>query len=253
LELLGVQELVLPFDDERKIFGALRSVDLAKDEPLTVFIDYSSMSRMWYNSIIKFFHHSNHSGPVTVDLAYTVGKYSDVASYRNQSESDLSVQEILCVPGLEGTAMRLQRSIALVGLGFEKLPPFGVAEVLEADTLVGFIADAGAFPEYASVAEEINAEFLREYTRDVALMRLPLRSVETAYRALADFIAPHRQSANVILVPLGPKPHVLACLLLARRFAEVTCLYAKVLRRRAPIVEPASSLDIVGTRVEINV
>jgi len=65
---------------------------------------------------------------------------------------------------------------------------------------------------------------------------------------LAEVISPHRFEANLTLVPMGPKPHVLAAILLAMRFKEVNCL--RVGYRRQDPEDVGTTGDIVATRVE---
>ncbi|MFA6472503.1 MAG: hypothetical protein WCU00_10720, partial [Candidatus Latescibacterota bacterium] len=78
------------------------------------------------------------------------------------------------------------------------------------------------------------------------VLELPLASIEVCYRHLAETIAPHRPDGEITLVPMGPKPHVLASILIAMRFQEVACL--RVSFAPNPIdVKPTG--EIVATRV----
>lgn len=246
----GCNEHILSFDSEEAIFKLLSSANLPRDRVASVLIDYSSMSRMWYNSIIEFFNFGFDGQGARLTMGYTVGKYIDVPPIDNLKEADFAVEDVLCLPSLEGGGVRTRKSVALVGLGFEWVPPFGVVEALEPDTVYGFIAEPGAFPEYPGVAEARNETFINEYCRE-RLLRLPLRSVEAAYKGLGGVVAPHLGAANIIIVPMGPKPHVLASIVVASRFREVTCLYAKGTRHRPPEVKAASPMDIVVTCIEI--
>jgi len=79
-----------------------------------------------------------------------------------------------------------------------------------------------------------------------AVLEMPLASIESCYRHLAETIAPHRPDGEITLVPMGPKPHVLASILIAMRFQEVACL--RVSGAPNPInVWPTG--EIVATRV----
>ena len=78
------------------------------------------------------------------------------------------------------------------------------------------------------------------------LLLLPLVSVEAAYRNLAETIAPHRPDGEITLVPMGPKPHVLASIIVAIRFPEVACLRVTSSSGRVDVFPTG---DIVATRV----
>jgi hypothetical protein len=55
-------------------------------------------------------------------------------------------------------------------------------------------------------------------------------------------------ASNIILIPMGPKPHVLAAMLLCLRFEkEMTCL--RVRGKREPRVDVEAEGHIVATRV----
>ena len=58
--------------------------------------------------------------------------------------------------------------------------------------------------------------------RDV--MRLPIASVATTFRVLTEEIALLRKSHEVVLIPMGSKPQVLSCILLSKKFPDVSCL-----------------------------
>lgn len=249
-ERLGTHEIPIPHDQESLVFQSMSALDLPRDRPLEILVDYSSMSRTWFNAILNFFRFNEAHQPVFITFAYTVGEHQDLARSSWATETDFALDEVICLPGLEGGPMRMQSTVLVFGLGFEWSPPFGVCELIEPDVVHAFIADPGSFPEYGMAAEQRNAEFIREYVKS-SVVRLPLRSVEATYRTLAELVLPLHPEANVALVPVGPKPHVLACILLASRFREVTCLYAKGSRRRPIRVRAASPQDVVGTRVEL--
>ena len=80
-----------------------------------------------------------------------------------------------------------------------------------------------------------------------AVVDLPLNSVRTAFNVLSDMIAPHRAKAEIVIIPMGPKPHVLAAMLVAMRFEEVACLRVSAKRRNPEEVEATGR--VIGTRV----
>jgi hypothetical protein len=247
---IGVPQTMLAHDDERGVFEALNQIELPPKIPLEIFVDYSSMSRTWFNAILNYFKYGIDQRPVSLTFAYTVGEHQDLAQSSWGDETDFKIEEILCLPGLEGGPLRLHSTVAILGFGFEWIAPFSACEQLEPDLVYAFAADPGAFPDYGQAAIDRNSRFIAEYLRSKVL-RLPLRSVEKTFRALAELILPFRRNSNVVLVPMGPKPHVLSCILLASRFREVSCLYAKGSRSRPIRVRAAAPDDVVLTRVEL--
>jgi hypothetical protein len=98
-----------------------------------------------------------------------------------------------------------------------------VLDHLEADTVYAFLACNGARTDYIARTRKEN-EGLINHRKTVATLEMPLTSIESCYRRLAETIAPHRPDGEITLVPMGPKPHVLASILIAMRFPEVACL-----------------------------
>jgi len=249
--LLRCSEVQVAHDDERPLLDALRQMPFPPGGNLSILVDYSSMSRSWYSGVISFFRYLQIQSPVSLTFAYTVGEHQDLTQENWTERSNYSVEEIISLRGLEGGPLRPKSTVALLGLGFEWLAPISVCEQLEPDVVYPIVADPGAFPEYGPFAVARNREFLQDYTRNDNLVRAPIRSVATTYRLLAELVLPFRQDSNIVLVPMGPKPHVLASILLANRFRELSCLYVKG-ARKAPIrVRPAAPKDIVATRVEL--
>jgi hypothetical protein len=78
---------------------------------------------------------------------------------------------------------------------------------------------------------------------------LPISSVERSYSLLCELISPYLQDCDVTVVPMGPKPHVLASLLLCMRFEEIACLRVVTDRRRPFAVRPQGTFSV--TRVEV--
>jgi hypothetical protein len=119
-----------------------------------------------------------------------------------------------------------------------------VLDRLEADTVYTFLAIGGS-SEHIEKIRNNNKELINSH-KTKGNLELPLASVENCYRHLAETIAPHRPDGEITLVPMGPKPHILASILVAMRFQEVACL--RVSGAPAPQdVNPTG--DIVATRV----
>lgn len=244
----GGEICVLPRDDETKLFDLLRSIDLPDGG--RVLIDYSSMPRTWVNSVINFFKFSRHLRKLDLYFSYTVGNHVDAESFPDYPVSDYRVTSIECLSTLEGAAVRQRKTTAFVGLGFDWVSPFAVLETVEPDEVICFHANPGAFPHYGLIALQKNKQFLDEYAKE-KVISLPLRSVETVYRSLGEWISPIRSTRNVLLVPLGPKPHILGAILLANTFQDLTCLRIKGGRNQPLRVKAAAFADVVVTRVEL--
>lgn len=224
--------------NEKPIYEILHKHEQIFDKPLHILVDYSSMSRIWYTALLNWARFAAIANEVVIDFIYSMGKYG-------KFKEPMIIQEMVSIPGCEGRAYRLRESVAVFGLGFNGLASLYVLDQLEADTVYTFLASPGSSEEYFNRTREINKDLINNY-KTKAVLEMPLASIESCYRQLAETIAPHRPDGEITLVPMGPKPHVLASILIAMRFQEVACL--RVSGAPNPInVWPTG--EIVATRV----
>jgi hypothetical protein len=205
-------------------------------------VDCSSMSRLWYSGILNWARFGNSADETVIDFVYALGRYEE-------NNLPMVIEDMVTIPGCEGGALQSQQSLAIFGLGFNGWASLCILERLEADDVFAFIASPGASPDYPGRVRELNKDFLEEPRVKQHVFELPLRSVETTYRYLSELVTPHRFKDSVTLVPMGPKPHVLASMLVSMRFPEVSCMRVSAKRARPEKVEPTG--EIVAVRVVI--
>jgi len=227
-------------DDEECIYSILNEHLNGTVGSIRILVDYSSMSRIWYTAILNWSRLAVAGRDVVIDFIYAMGVYG-------QEKSPMVIRNMASIPGCEGRAFRLRDAVAVFGLGFHGLAALCVLDRLEVDTVYAFLASPGSSSEYVKRTEEINKDLIKDH-RTEAVFELPLASLATCYRFLADIIAPHRQDEEITLVPMGPKPHVLASILVAMRFQEVACLRVS---GTPDLLDIKAAGDIVVTRVVI--
>jgi len=207
-----------------------------------ILVDCSSMSRLWYSGILNWARYGNSAEETVVDFVYALGRYED-------EDLPMVIEDMVSIPGCEGGALQSQHSLAIFGLGFNGWASLSVLERLEADDIYAFIASPGASPDYPERVRKTNKDFLDEPRVKQHVLELPLKSVETSYRFLSELVAPHRLKDSVTLVPMGPKPHILASILVSMRFPEVSCMRVSAKRVRPEKVEPNG--EVVAVRVVV--
>jgi hypothetical protein len=205
------------------------------------------MSKFWYGGIFSFLKSQNRESDINVTFAYSVGEHQDRGLDDDPDVSNVVIQDIVYLPGFEGASLRLE-TMAIFGLGFDWAPPIAVFERIEPDSVFAFTADPGAFPDYNQIALKSNEQFIGDHVRQ-KLFAFPLRSVDITFRRVGEIFLPMLDKSNIILIPLGPKPHVLACLLLASKFQAVALLHAIVQRKRPERVRVSDPTDVVVTEV----
>lgn len=234
----NLEPIPLSASNEKPIYEMLHEHAQTVDRSLHILVDYSSMSRIWYAAVLNWSRFAASGKEVIIDFIYSMGRYDEY-------KKPMIIQEMVSIPGCEGRAYRLRESVAVFGLGFNGEAALCVLDQLEADTVYAFLASPGSSEEYVKKTREINKDLINNY-KTKPVLEMPLASIESCYRHIAETIAPHRPDGEITLVPMGPKPHVLASILVAMRFREVACL--RVSGAPNPInVWPTG--EIVSTRV----
>jgi hypothetical protein len=195
------------------------------------------MTRFWYAAILNWFRFREAGGQCDLDFAYCAGLYTgDIPT--------LQIDDILCIPGCEGNTASAGPSVALFGLGFDNNSVQCVLDDLEPDVVKTFIAGGAARVEYINKVKAANGQLLQQCG---ATLELPLESVATTLTCLGEVVVAYADEFNVSIIPLGPKPHVLASILLAMKFPRVAALH--VSGRRSPPWNALPGERVIGTRV----
>ncbi|WP_456980688.1 hypothetical protein [Luteimonas sp. A478] len=238
-------------DEEVEIFRILRD-EIPRFENVRVLIDYSSMPRKWINGIVNYFKLCETHRGVEAFFSYTPGRHVGRSELPSYPDSDYQVASVESLATLEGAAIRQRQTLAIVGLGFEWIAPFAACELIEPDEVRCFYGEPGSVPEYGQEALRVNAMFLEEFSRDDRPLPIPVNSVESVYRNLGELAAPALVDRNVSLIPLGPKTHILGCILISNRLRELTCVYVKGGRALPQQVEAVCDGEVVVTRVHFS-
>lgn len=230
----GVSPNILPHTDFSHAWGSVHHVWKGirqRKGPTRILVDYSSMSRIWYAALINYFRLTSIEEEVIIDFSYTPGAYS--SSYPNELQASV-VTEIVAIPGLEGLSGTRESSIAVLGLGFTPAAALGVLERLQPQLIFGFYADPAARKEYTDICMASNQRLIH---LSKFLLPLPLQSVSASYRRLCEAIIPFLSTQQITFIPMGPKPHVLASMLVGCKFRQVACMYAQLARRDVSDIE----------------
>ena len=205
-------------DDDKLIFGVLDDVASADQEgPLRILVDYSVMTRAWYGAVLTWARFASLSRNIEIDFIYASGKYEG-------NFGPLAISDIISLPGFEGTSGGFRRTTAIFGLGYDKYATLAVYDRIEPDRVYCCIAQRYPDDEASLKALEENNVLVESSAR---VIKLPLIDVASAFRLLADQILGMDRTTHIVIVPMGPKTHVLVTLLVALRMPWITCLHAR--------------------------
>lgn len=225
--------------DEHCLADKLRQlIQVANGRPLRVLIDYSVMTRSWYASLLTWARFENYQSLIEFDFVYAYGRY--LAAF-----DPLAISEVVSIPGFEGISGGFRSTAAIFGLGYDKYATLAVYDRLEPDSVYCCIAQRfeedpnsqKVLLDNAVLLESANGTFF-----------LPLGDIASAFRLLAERVSLLGENNHIVLVPMGPKTHVLAALLVGLRMPWIACLHAKGTRVNPVQVEAAGDLSIARVR-----
>jgi hypothetical protein len=207
------------------------------DTPLRVLIDYTSMSRVWYSSILNIL--TKHIDiPSIIDFTYTNGYYHDV-------NLNVELGDLKIIPGCEGSALTKKDTAAIFMLGFDKNGPRRLFNTIDPSKCYGVIASPAASHEYVGKSIDENRQFIDHHLGGEAnLLHLPINSLSICYEQLLQVINPLLDKFNVTIIPFGPKPHILAAILCGMNHNSVTCMYSEYIRQTTSRVESRGEITI---------
>ncbi len=183
-----------------------------------VFIDYSSMSRTWYTHLLFLFKYIKLDVKVNIEciFGYVGGLYTQKSVHR-------TIRNIYSLPGCEGVPRTTKGTLALLGLGYDSLAIASVLDQLEPSKIIAFYAEDEKIKGAPLRVIEENKILLN--TMDIQSFRLDYLDVEGVFRVLSEIVMPYIDDWSINIIPLGPKTHTLACVLLSQKFPEISCLY----------------------------
>lgn len=196
------------------------------DEPVEVHVDYSCMPRLWYCRLPLLLEKVLRRQD-NVYFWYTPGLYPE-AEYPTAGVEDFHV--FSGRPSL-GAAYRTH----IFGLGFDSTRSQAIWSIIDPQNLVCFYADPASKPEYVDRVKNDNRIVLSAAN---FTFTVPIHDFVLAYSKITAVALEFRDIGDVILVPDGSKPLILAASLVPLRLGikGITCFH--VTRRKELDFEP---------------
>lgn len=229
-------EIVDGYSDEY-FFKIFSSASIQDSGVYRILIDYSVMTRTWYAAMLTWMRYAEVPIRVEIDFVYSCGIY--MSEY-----APLSIADIETVPGFEGISGGFRRTTAIFGLGYDKYATLAVYDRLEPDSIYCCIARQSASDANAEKVILENEVVLEAATK---VVELPLMNVSEAVRLMCDHVLSIERDTHIVVVPMGPKTHILVTFLVALRLPWLTCVHPR--GERITPVQVKASGEISVTRV----
>lgn len=204
--------------------------------PLTIFCDYSSMPRALYGQVVLEASRQRHKFE-SVHLAYVPGKHGDGV------DGSRRLDGLRSLIGTEGTPAQPQPPAAVVGLGYDGSLAQAAVDLFQLDHFACFYAGPGTTSDAEKRALQCNATLAQQCE---VLKRVPATSVGSAFDCVLSLCHWYLARRNVMVIPLGPKPHVLGSVLASAYDTRIALRWILTKRVRAIDVTPTGDGPVVA-------
>ncbi len=202
----------VPSKDISGLSGILDSICAKRQkESLDILIDYSCMTKIWYNGILAYFANlEEHYSNVNLWFCYSPSEFIKGHSDISNKFFDTDIPKSLN-----------KKPIALIlGLGFE--PGRSEELALKSNALVtfAFYADPAYDERYVREVLENNHSLLKKISQD-KVIKYPIYDLNSINDSLTQLCIKLRLTHQLVLAPIGPKPFTLMCFILSTRYPDI--------------------------------
>lgn len=186
-------------------------------QPLTLYIDYSSMPRSWYcrikDILAKFFDSTDRAF-----FCYTEGSYPvNYTAYPTAGIDSFVV--------FKGKAsLNPHKRVHLIAMGYDVVRSQAITDIIDPEKYIAIIACDSKRKDIEKKCRELNIQLLK---RAIQIVTLHIDDFEFMISKLREIINDFLSIGDVVLVPDGPKPLILAMSMVIDNIDKngVTCLH----------------------------
>lgn len=206
----------------------------AAGDHLSIVVDYSCMTRVWYAAILRILSSDTDFGLKRVDVYFS---YSPARFTKPYPAAPNAYMEP--IPGFcHIDVPNRKRSALVIGLGYERDRALGLKHYLDAAETYAFYTDPALDSRFVKSICSSNKDLIAELGEE-HLFRYPAGDLDAATAILISLCISLCRQFRVILAPLGPKPFTLLCLLLATKFDQFDVWRVSSGEQNEPAERPA--------------
>lgn len=179
---------------------------------LSILIDYSSMTRIWYGAIIYYLTHlESCDKKIHLYLSYSVAESIDPSEVETETLNFHPI-DLYCQLSLPTKPTAL-----IAGLGYEKKRIYGLREYFDAEALFLFYTDGNLFTKNVLRKNEEVLKSVKEENH----FPYALNDLNHMKMLLQDLCEDLKNDFRVIIAPCGPKPFTLLSFIIASQMPNV--------------------------------
>ncbi|CAH0316581.1 hypothetical protein SRABI27_05032 [Pedobacter sp. Bi27] len=180
---------------------------------ITILIDYSSMTRLWYASLLRCLYF--HKFPIEIKSVFS---YS-MAKYQPPSKVVTHNIHVNPIQGFSEFSIPDKPTALIIGMGYERERAFGLTEYFDAEPFL-FYNDNYIESQFVKDVEELNKDLINAIPPD-KIYKYHIKNLEYLENTLYKLCSSLNTKYRVIIAPCGPKPFTLVSLLVSLRLNNV--------------------------------
>jgi len=179
---------------------------------LAILIDYSSMTRIWYGSIINYFKYTSiNNKSIKVYFSYSC------AELHKPVDKEFKTSYFSPIEGFCNLSIPFVPTALITGLGYETNKTFGLKEFFDAELLYLFYTEGNEFTKYVIERnEELFSQTLPKYKIPYSIKDILLTKT-----ILYDLCLSLKNDFRIIIAPCGPKIFTLISFFVASEIDSV--------------------------------
>lgn len=186
-------------DFENEIIHFLEKFMSRVERPeVRIVVDYSSMTRIWYSGILRFFRDASFEVAVSISFCYSIAKFVSAPEPRSYNI------HIGPIKGFSGFSVPQMPTALIIGLGYEKNRAIGLTEYLDAETFL-FITDGSKVREYSEEVLQKNIVLMSKIKNE-NIFFYPINQLELTAALLISLYENLSVRYRIVVAPCGPKP-----------------------------------------------
>lgn len=212
----GFECFELKSDSSSEILSVLDTLfEAGKCDNIKLVVDYSSMSKMWYGTIINYFAFNDlEYNNLTVYFCYTPEHFVPPAARREKLAKPEPVFDNTPVIN-EGKPLSL-----IIGLGYDESKAEFLCDFFKPNNVYFFQPNPSFDENHTQMTKMSNRKILSD-VRSSHLIQYPAKNIEEIDCKLTSLCLNLRLNSRVILISLGPKTFSLASFLLNARYPDI--------------------------------
>jgi len=187
---------------------------LTTNDSISILIDYSSMARVWYSTLLLFFS-SKYFNSKKIQLIFSYSE-SEFTSPIQQESYNCEIEPI---QGYYSISIPHKPTALIISLGYIERQAYGLAEYFDAIPYLYINQNSADDPIYLKVIETNKP--LIQSVRENHIFHYTLSNLAYAESLLFQLCNELRHKHRVVIAPCGPKPFTLLSLIVAIRMKNV--------------------------------